>query len=174
MVRFKTVLRRNLLLFKETNFPEAEQVYVIWTCVIDSSSYRTLQNLVYYYSERTSGIHKDIGWRDSMLNESRERFIYRNNDTKLFHWNVANQLPGCTVYFLGRLQRLIFTRTQHLKMKYDNNLNNSITPELLPTFGYNHVSHTAIEDTEFPAFVLRARRVLDWTPSPNGGFSRSS
>jgi hypothetical protein len=82
MVGFKIVLRRKLLPFKETtNFPEAEQVYVIWTCVIDSSSYRTLQNPVCSYSERTSGIHNDVGWQDSVLNESRERFNYYSKDT---------------------------------------------------------------------------------------------
>jgi hypothetical protein len=49
-------------------------------CVIYSSSYRTLQNPVCCYSERTSGIHKDVGWQDSVLNESRERFNYHNKD----------------------------------------------------------------------------------------------
>jgi hypothetical protein len=147
---------------------------VIWTCVIDSSSYRTPQNPVCYYSERASGMHKDIGWQDSVLNESRERVAYRNKDTKQFHRNVANQLPGCTAYLPGRLQRLIFTRTQHLKMKYYNKFNNSITPEVLPTFAYYHFSNTAIKDIEFPALVLRARRVLEWTPSSNGGISWSS
>jgi hypothetical protein len=175
MLRFKPALSRKLLPFKETtNFPEAEQVSVIWTCVIDSSSYRTLQNPVCYYSERTSGIHKDIGWQDCVLNESRERFIYRNKDTKQFNRNVASQLPGSTVYLVGRLQCLILTKTQHLKMKYDNNLNNSVTPEMLPTFEYYHVSYTVIEDTEFPAFVHRAWRVLDWMPISNGEFSWTS
>ena len=75
MVGFKTVLIRKLLPFKETtHFPEAEQVCVILTCVIDSSSYRRLQNPVCYYSERSSGIHNDVGWQDSVLYESRERF----------------------------------------------------------------------------------------------------
>jgi hypothetical protein len=92
----------------------------------------------------------------------------------MFHRNVINQLPDCTGYLCGRLQRLIFTRTQHLKMKYDNNWNNSVTPEVLPTFEHYHVSHTAVKDIEFPALVLRTRRVLDWTLSSSGGFSRSS
>jgi len=100
MLSFKTVLRRKLLTFKETtNFPEAEQVCVIWTCVIDSSSYRTLQNPVCYYSERTSGIHKDIGWQDSVLNESRERFIYQikvqNSSTEMSPTNY--QAVQCTL-----------------------------------------------------------------------------
>jgi len=58
-------------------------------------------------------------------------------------------------------------------MKYYNNLNNSVTPEVLPTFAYCHFSHTAIKDIESPALLLRARRALDWTPSSNGGISWS-
>jgi hypothetical protein len=56
-------------------------------------------------------------------------------------------------------------------MKYDNNLNNSVTSEVLPKFENSRVSHTAAKDIECAAIVLRSRKVLDWAPSSDGGFS---
>jgi hypothetical protein len=102
---------------------------------------------------------------------SREKGLIITIKTQLnFHRNVVNQLPDCTAYFCGRLQRLIFTKTQHLKMKYETTWNNSVTPEVLPTFEYYHVSHAVLKDIEFPALVLRARSVLDWTLSSAANF----